>query len=295
MSDNLSAELAGLRKQLEALEYKIGEKYHGPEIPHGWQSPVQTPRQIVKDSGDPGYINRVLLGTATTGLVRVEWVAARYGAITPANWAHVGMVQPMADTLYPLRYQVDDAQNIIVKTAVERDFEWLILIEHDNVIPENTFMLFNEYMRKKDTPVVSGLYYTRNRPSEPLVYRGRGTSYYGDWKFGDLVWCDGVPTGTLLIHMSILRAMWNEAPEYMIGSEKCRRVFETPRHVWFDPESNQFNSTSGTSDLDWCTKVMKGDYFRKAGWEPYADMEFPFLVDTRIFVKHINPTGEVFP
>lgn len=294
MSDNLRAELAALRKQLDVLEHKAQERYQGPPIPEGWQSPVQPYRQIVKDSNDPGYINRILVGTATTGLVRVEWVAARYGAIVPTNWSSVQMTQYL-NGYYPLRYQVDDAQNMIVREALLREFEWLLFIEHDNVIPDNTFVLFNEWMRRADTPVVSGLYYTRSRPSEPLIYRGRGTSFYTNWQHGEAVWCDGVPTGCLLIHCGLLRAMWNEAEDYMIGGERTRRVFETPRKLWFDPESNQYNATVGTSDLDWCTKVMKGDYFRKAGWTPYADMEWPFVVDTRIFCKHVDMDGTQYP
>lgn len=251
-------------------------------------------RTIVADSGDPGYVNRLLIATPTTGLVRVEWMQARYGQIIPTNWSMVQMLQYM-DSFMPLRYQVDDAQNLIVKEMIAKDFGWLLLIEHDTIIPPDAFLRINEYIRKADVPVVSGLYYTRARPSEPLVYRGRGTSYYDDFKIGDLVWCDGVPTGCLLIHGSILRAMWDESEEYTIRGATTRRVFNTPRDMWFDPESGQFNATSGTSDLDWCTRVIEGDYFTKAGWPEYADKRWPFLVDTNIFCRHINPDGEQFP
>ena len=46
---------------------------------------VRPIRIIVQDSGDPGYTNRLLVGTACTGLLRVEWVAARYGQLIPLN------------------------------------------------------------------------------------------------------------------------------------------------------------------------------------------------------------------
>jgi hypothetical protein len=145
--------------------------------------------------------------------------------------------------------------------------------------------------------VVSGLYYSRSRPSEPLIYRGRGNSYYGDWKQGDLVWADGVPTGLLLIHNSIIKAMHNESPEYLYKGKTLRRVFETPRKLWFDPQSNTQITQTGTSDLWWCDRVMKGDYLRKAGWGKFADEhpEFPFLVDTNIFASHVDIDGTVYP
>ena len=52
---------------------------------------------------------------------------------------------------------------------------------------------------------------------------------------------------------------------------------------------------SGTSDLHWCTRVMEGNFFAKAGWGEYQNMRWPFLVDTNIFCRHINPDGEQFP
>jgi hypothetical protein len=253
-----------------------------------------SPKFTVQDSGNEYYMNRILIGTAATGLLRVEWVQARYGVIIPVNWANVLMFQPL-DTYIPLRYQVDDAQNMIVREALGGDYEWLFLLEHDVCIPSDTLIRLNQYMRDDKVPVVSGLYYTRSRPSEPLVFRGRGTSVYMDWKQGDKVWCDGVPTGCLLIHCSILRAMWDESPEYAVRGQITRRVFETPHEHWFDATKNQFNSITGTSDLAWCDRVMAGGYFKKAGWPAYQKKKYPFLLDTGIFCNHVNPDGEMFP
>lgn len=258
------------------------------------ESPVREYRTIVQDSGDPGYVNRILIGTASTGLVRIEWHQARSGQIIPTNWSTVQMLQ-FVNSYIPLRYQVADAQNLIVKEAVEKDFEWLFFLEHDVLIPPDCFIRINEYMREAKTPVVSGLYYTRSRPSEPILYRGRGNGYFGGWKQGDKVWADGVPTGCLLIHMGLLRAMWADAEEYQIGRITTRRVFDTPQALWFDPETGVFNTTSGTSDLDWCSKVIDGGYFAKSGWDSYQQMRWPFLCDTNLRCSHVNPNGEQFP
>ena len=256
--------------------------------------PVRAIRHIVQDSGDPGYVNRLLIGTATTGLVRIEWVAARYGAIIPCNWSNVTMTHYM-DAYIPLRYQVADAQNLIVREAIQKDFEWLLLLEHDVCIPPDAFVILNEYMSKPQVPVVSGLYYSRSMPSEPLIYRGRGNGAFWDWKLGDRVLCDGVPTGMLLIHCSILRAMWAESPEYAAGNQVTRRVFDTPRRVWVSPDDGRFNATSGTSDLDWCDRVIKERWLERAGWPQYQALKYPFVVDTRLFCTHIDPDGRRYP
>ena len=196
----------------------------------------------------------------------------------------------------PVQYQVDDAQNLIVKEAIEKDFEWLFLHEHDVLLPHDTILRLNEYIRSEEHPVVSGLYFTKNIPAEPMIYRGRGNSFYTDWKLGDLVWADGVPTGCLLIHMGLIREMWKDAPEYKtISGQVTRRVFETPRDMWFDPETGQYNTKVGTSDLEWCTKVIKEGYLEKAGWKKHAKKEFPFLIDTNIFCKQIDEQGVQYP
>jgi hypothetical protein len=136
---------------------------------------VRPYRVIVQDSNDPGYVNRLLVGIPTTGLVRIEWHAAFMSLVTPVNWSRVTMTQYL-NTFIPLRYQVADAQNLIVKQAVERDFEWLLLYEHDVLPPPDALMRLNRYMTQEKTPVVSGLYYTRSMPADPLVFRGRGAT-----------------------------------------------------------------------------------------------------------------------
>lgn len=260
-----------------------------PAVEH---TPVRPIRTVVMDSGDPGYVNRLLVGTPVTGLVRIEWVAARYGQMIPINWSVAQLMQYMAGT-FPLRYQVADAQNLIVADAIAKDMEWLFLLEHDVVIPPDTFVRLNRYMREATAPVVSGLYFGRSAPSEPMVFRGRGNSYYDNWRMGDIVPVDGVPTGCLLIHMGILRLMWAESEEYTVGGVKTRRVFNTPRDIWFNPATGQQNISATTSDLAWCDRVIAGDYLRRAGWE--TDGQWPFLVDTNIFCWHINPDGRIFP
>ena len=261
-------------------------------------SPIRPYRVIVQDSGDPGYTNMIMVGTACTGLLRVEFVAARYGQVVPLNWSMAGQMQAVAGGVLdymPLRYLVADAQNLIVAEAIRLDMEWLFLLEHDVVLPPNAFFRLNHWMKETPAPVVSGLYFSRCRPSEPMVFRGRGTGVYTDWKLGDVVEVDGVPTGCLLIHMGVLRAMWEDSEPYSVGGIKTRRVFDTPRYSWYNPETGDVHQSAGTSDLEWCKRVQEGDYLRRAGWHDYADREFPFLCDTGLFCRHIEQSGRQYP
>ena len=45
------------------------------------ESPVREIRIICDDSGNPRYVNRLLVATPTLGTVMMEWVAGRYGQI----------------------------------------------------------------------------------------------------------------------------------------------------------------------------------------------------------------------
>jgi hypothetical protein len=117
------------------------------------------------------------------------------------------------------------------------------------------------------------------------------------WDLGDKVWVDGVPTGMLLIRVELLRQMWNDSPEYRTanGNQLTRRVFNFPENVWFDEKTDTFNTLTGTSDLDWCTRVIEGDYIAKAGYPKIAKKKYPILCDTAIFAKHITLEGRVYP
>lgn len=249
---------------------------------------------IVKNKGT--WTNRILIGTPMTGILRSEWVMARYGQIIPTNWSAVDCIQ-FIQTYAPMEYQVGDAQNLIVKSAVEGGYEWVLFLEHDNVLPPDAFVRINDYMRSNEYPVVSGLYFTKGYPSEPILYRGAGNSYYEDWKIGDKVMVSGIPMGVTLIHGSILKAMWDESPEYNVNGVITRRVFSEVATVWIDPEKRGNVTTVGTSDLFWCKRVIEEDFLTKAGWGKFAkkNPEFPFMVDTNIFVRHIDWDGIQWP
>jgi hypothetical protein len=238
---------------------------------------------------------RILIGTPTCGIVRMEWVNARFGATIPCNWSHIDVLQSISPYV-PIGYSVADAENLTAKVVVEGGFEWFLSIEDDNVIPRDAFIRINKYMVKGDVPVVSGLYFTKSVPPEPIMYRGFGTGYYADWKMGDKVWVTGVPFGFTLIHSSLIKAAWAESPEYIVNGVVTRKVFNYSRDAYVDPLTGAHVNEMGTTDLAWCKRLVRDRIFEKAGWPEYQKKENPFLVDTSIFVKHIDRNdGTLYP
>ena len=113
---------------------------------------------------------------------------------------------------------------------------------------------------------------------EPLMYREGGTRAYRDgWKYGDVVWLSGVPTGALLIHRALLEAWAREPDLETIAPNPAlikgyphsyKRIFANPSKVWTDPGSGSVFATAGTSDLWWCAETIRRGLIAKAGWPP---------------------------
>jgi len=246
---------------------------------------------------DPKPIkNRILIATPTLGNIRMEWAAARWSQIIPCNWG-AAFGQFGAYQHFPMGYLVAEAQNIAVHVAVEQNFEWLLLHEDDVILPLDAYSTLNIHMREAKYPIISGLYYLKGYPTEPIIYRGRGNGPFTKFKIGDKVWVDGVPTGCLLIHESIFRLMWKESIMYEAAKGTLvKKVFETPSKVFRDPETGLYKGECGTSDLYWCDRVMKENVLKRAGWKDIAKKQYPFLVDTNIFCKHIDfASGTQYP
>ncbi len=275
--------------------------------PHG----IYHPSFIVpKSSSWQGWHKRICVAVPTTGLVRVEWMMARFGQVIPVNWSNGDMFQYF-NQFSPMGFSVADARNFCVEYSLKCGFEWTFFIDHDVLLPPDTFLKITKYMslvkkpsgkkedRSRAYPVVCGLYYCKGSAPEPLLFRGRGNSYYADWQRGDKVWVDGIPMGCTLIHNSILQVLWNESETYsmptLAGPAVVRRVFETPRMAWYDPEQGKYNQKVGTEDLFWCDRIRSTKTFQKAGWPKFEKMKHPYLIDTSIFCQHIDEQGNRYP
>jgi len=247
---------------------------------------------IIKAQVDRG--KRLMISVPLTGIVRAEWMLARYGQGIPCNWSQVEVIQWM-DSISPLGFLVADARNVAVHTFIQGNFEWLFFIDHDVVMPMGTFSAWNQRMLKGDVPIFGGLYFTKSIPSEPLVYREYGSSYFADWKLGDEVWVGGMGLGCNMVHRSIMEVVYKESEPYQIGETKCRRVFDTPNRSFFDAEKGSWNLEGGTEDLTFYNRLIKDRVLERAGWGKFQKKKWPYLCDTKIFCRHIDWNGVQYP
>jgi hypothetical protein len=261
------------------------------------KSSNDTNRDVIIRSGEDGDPrSRLLIVTPTLGIIRAEWAMSRYGQAIPCNWAQSSASLGIGSCV-PMHYLVADAQNLGCEDCLKKGFEWLLFWEDDVLAPPDAFLRLNQYMLSEDIPVVSGLYFTKSKFSEPIVYRGPGVGPYLNFEIGDKVWASGIPTGFLLIHSKVIEVMWDESEVYTtLGGRETRRVFETPAKIYYNTKTKSHSAGRGTSDLYWCARVIRENVLKRAGWLKIGRRKYPFLCDTRIFCKHIDlTTGRQYP
>lgn len=249
---------------------------------------------IIKKIGS--HVRRLMVGVPTLGVVRIEWDVHRRGQIIPINW-QTGEVTAnhLPDTI-GMGYHTADAQNLCLERAYLDKYEWMLLWEDDVLAPFDSMLRLAVHMEKMRAPIISGLYFSKSEPSWPLVFRGRGSGAYRDFAIGDLVWADGVPTGFLLMHKSIVDWAWKNSPDYQLpDGRKIKQVFRFPRESWFDPEQDRYFAQMGTSDLAFCDRLLRENVFKKTGWADLAKKKYPFLVDTNIYAQQIDLNGKLYP
>ena len=251
--------------------------------------------QTIKNNGV--LRKRILVGIPTLGTIRIEWDIARRSLAIPINWSSGEMISShMPDSIIAQGYTTPDAQNVIVEQFIKQGFEWLLLYEDDVLPPGDAFIRLEQYMISMEAPIISGLYFSKGNPSWPLTFRGRGNGAFTGYALNDKVWCDGVPTGFVMIHRSLLSWFWANTPKYKLpDGQSIPRIFENPNTSWYDPEQDQYFAKMGTSDLYFCDRILNENVLQKTGWSDLAKKKYPFLCDTNIFCGHIDIHGQRYP
>ena len=239
----------------------------------------------------------ILIGIPTLGIIRMEWDVHRRGQTIPLNWSSGEVTAGHApDSEVALGYSVADAQNVIVERAVMDGYKHLLIWEDDVLPPFDALLRLAVHIDKETAPIISGLYFSKGNPTWPLVFRGRGNGTFRNFALGEMVWCDGVPTGFLLVDCKILSYLWYHSKEYRLpDGRKLREVFKIPRTSWFDPEHDRYFAEMGTSDLHFCHRIITEKIFAKTGFHKFAKMRYPFVVDTNIFCQQIDLNGVMYP
>ncbi len=133
----------------------------------------------------------------------------------------------------PRRMSIDRMRNFAGKAALEKNFDYLLFIDDDVLVPFDTV----ERLIKADKDIIAGVTYIRGYPYHPMIFNflgarlrnDSGLTYVDNFKElahseTGLLECDAVGFSCCLIKVSVLRKL---KPPYFITGKNCTE------DVWF--------------------------------------------------------------
>jgi len=139
------------------------------------------------------------------GLVSLKWMK-HYSAIriTPigAGWQYI--------TVEGLSY--GPARNEVVRKAKERGCKWLFFLDDDVFLPNNAL----SKLLKQDKDIITGIYWTKTKESNPVLFKKLGEGPYYDFPLDSVVEVEGAGMGCCLINMRVFDAFDKAGINYFV-------------------------------------------------------------------------------
>ena len=205
-------------------------------------------------------------------LITTEWRRARDQLMLPGGKDTVELFcdyLPDSDRESGGMTGIDQACNAVIERARELGITYLFFLDYDVLVaPLAMTQLIYRAENNPDFDVFSGCYVTRQSPPTSLLWRKIEDGPTWDWTMGDVVECEGVPAGCMLIRMSVFDALEDAKPWFEFEGK-----LDCPNGNW----RGKFLSP----DLSFCLKVTRAG--RK------------IMMDTGIQCGHIdNETGVIY-
>lgn len=152
-------------------------------------------------------MNNILICVPAMNMVATEFFASFTG-LRRVEGSHVLLTR---DTL------IYSARNSLALTAVERGYRYLMWIDSDMILPPDTLEKLYAEAEEKNLDAVSGLYFKRTSPTEPVILKKidwrvnaegtveREAEPYLDYPKDALFEVEGAGTGCLLTRVDIYR------------------------------------------------------------------------------------------
>ena len=149
---------------------------------------------------------------------------------------------------------VYDSRNLLALTAIENNFDRVLWLDSDMVIPMNALVKLSDDMDKLGCDMVSGIYFKRKPDTEPVFFRRidepavvngkvqRRIDPYLDYPQDNLFKIDGCGFGCVMMNTSLLKEVWDKfqnafLPFPWAGEDIsfCYRVKLLGHNIWCDP------------------------------------------------------------
>src|SRR5512146_121861 len=146
---------------------------------------------------NPAIKPLIMIGIPTIGMHSYLFSQSLLAGIMPSNFSMTLRYLP--------HYEVGRARNILVQEAINLGAKYLMFRDEDTIAPANIApALLYHLENHPDWTFVGGLYATKSKPPEPLVFKEWGTGPFWDFKVGELVKVLFTGMGASLIRVSDL-------------------------------------------------------------------------------------------
>ena len=193
----------------------------------------------------------VVIGICHRELTTTEWCVHWKDLQIPGNY-RVGLSS---------HQPIDLARNALAELAFQHNAEWLFYLDSDVLPPSDALTRLISH----NLPVVSGLYYMRTPPHEPLALRdmpGVGLTPVASWRPGELIDVDAIGMGSCLIHRRVLERIPRPWFEWSYGEK--RELYVKVKED--EEETHKKIELHGVSeDYEFCYKL------KKHGFKIYVD------------------------
>lgn len=180
----------------------------------------------------------------------------------------------------PRRMSIDRMRNEAAKIALEGDFDYLLFIDDDVLLPFDFFTRLQE----RDKDIVAGVTHIRGYPFYPMIFNFsdaeyKSNSYVVDYKMkadsSGLLKCDAVGFSCCLIKTSLLRQVL--PPFFITSSNQTEDVFFCKRAKEQLPELEIF------VDINVETGHILGSDIIEPGsvamWKEFEEKRFPWVLN----------------
>lgn len=173
--------------------------------------------------------------------------------------------------------EVGVARNELAEEALKLKADYLIFIDDDVIIPQDAIAkLISLADEGKD--IVAGVYYTKQIPPQPLIFKGIGTGCFKNWRVGEILEnISGVGMGLTLIRTTVFRKL-------------KRPWFKTIKSAKFTNKQGSVISFGIDEALYFCNKALsKG--FRITVDTNIQGIHYDFRTDTFYFNSRGKPVA----
>ena len=185
----------------------------------------------------------ILLAIPTYGKVSAGWAQ---------NFHHfaVPLGNVVADVFDSRPNNIAEKRNYMIEKAVESGANTIVFLS-DDVIPPNNFILTLLAHQRRGYEAVTGVYWTKQSPPQPYIFRDYLQGPYYDWKAGDFIKIDFAGCDCLMLDVAMLKRIGS--PWFSLNYE----LLAQPPKANLPSGEKQSQSQTRTEDFFFYTKLKQ--------------------------------------